>query len=184
MWWASLRHCPTYLHLILTFKSNVSKYFSAENRQTTTNVDLARPFGNLNAIPTIVLDLIRHGGGSIKLLCVDFNLGAWGSGYEPSHSKLIDKRRIFGQHPAPLQFLMVKSLSRYFDVSLAKNPHIHLSRNYRYFVRKFSQRSVSFGAFSWSMLWKRILIFFGSIKVFRTKLSYQSVMPGFSFVFF
>lgn len=111
----------------------------------TTNIDLATPYGTLNAAPTVCLDLIRYGVKRIKLVCVDFNLGGWRQDYKPVHSTVVNKSLIFGQHPAPLQFLIIKSLANYYDVSLADNPYIRLEHSYRHFASVFARQCKTLG---------------------------------------
>ena len=96
-------------------------------------------YGSLNAVPAACWDCFVNGCKSLSLYQTDFNLGGWMKGYRPIELPDIQPTLIFGAHPAYLQFIFVKSLSRFISITLAPNPYITISDSPRKFWRNFNK---------------------------------------------
>jgi hypothetical protein len=136
--WPTLKGFNAFLSFKLPL---LIKKVEGQNVAVTTSADLACDYGTFNAIPTICIDLFRYKARSVTLYRVDFNLGGWAENYRPNGLMKIRKDLIFGEHPACLQFAMVKGLHRHYNIKLSKNNYISLSDSYRKFCLTFSSKS-------------------------------------------
>lgn len=65
--------------------------------------------GHLNGVPDVLIDLLGHGASKVGITGTDFNLSkSHMKGYRPENMDKVDFTKIFGFHPAYIQFLVVR----------------------------------------------------------------------------
>jgi hypothetical protein len=120
-------------------------YYSLKKKTRASNIlisistDAAFDLGKLNAIPNICLDLIRNGSCDITIFNSDLNLsGAHRKGYrDPSQPKVLFNL-IYGEHPAAIQFCVLKYLYKSGLIKFEDNPYFDIRWSYRHFLKTFS----------------------------------------------
>jgi len=106
----------------------------------TITSDGAFSFGKLNAVPNSCIDLIYNGASKIRVFNTNLNLSkSHVSGYRPSAMPPVQYGLIFGEHPALVQFLLLKYLHIQNLVQLEDNEYLSLEWSYRKFSRRFNQ---------------------------------------------
>lgn len=117
--WISLK-----IHLFkLSNKSNL-----------TVNLNNIFNYGSPNAIQTVLFDLYINCAKSVKIYNTDLNLSkASMSGYRPTNMPLINNNIIFGEHPAHIQFLIIKMFYLINFIKVDSNKFFSINMSYRQF---------------------------------------------------
>jgi len=102
--------------------------------------DGAFSFGKLNAVPNACIDLIYNGASKINIFNTNLNLSkSHDSSYRPSAMPPVQYGLIFGEHPAFVQFLLLKYLRTLNFIHLEDNEYLSLEWSYRKFSRRFNE---------------------------------------------
>lgn len=129
--WISLKTFSYYYSL--------KKKTRASNLLVSISTDAAFDLGKLNAIPNVCLDLIRNGSRDITIFDSDQYLsGGHRKGYRDASQPQVQFNLIFGEHPAVIQFCVLKYLYKAELIRFEDNPNFDIRWGYRRFVRAFS----------------------------------------------
>jgi hypothetical protein len=105
---------------------------------TSTTFDFCLDFGKLNAVQNICFDLLRFKPKKVKIFNTDLNLSMrHGDGYRDIHMPRVEFQSIFGEHPAIIQFLVLKYFSSKSNFEFEKNPNFDTCWGYRKFIKEF-----------------------------------------------